>query len=487
MAPILALAEVAEPLLPRVQVVPSIVTFNPLTPGSFSNSISLGYFNGIGSQTLTLPISGTGTNLASLAITDYPISYYNQYGVDPDGPTMNYGLQGINTSQDHTFTVTNTGGATATALTGVSLGSSFAYKGSVFPGTGGTCGNSSLAAGAACTIVVTFTPATTGLKSTSVGLNYAGGSSAQTLRPVIGTGTSTAVLTVYDMENNGAGLNIGATYDYSSRGVSTTTDHTFYVFNSGGGPAGALGGNVPAGFLFKGGIFPGTGGTCTAGSTLPAGSNCTLVVTFNPLSPGLYSGPVDVSYFDGSNTLTASRTASETGTFNALLVVSEHNSSNGPEGFSFDFGIHGLNVQTEQTFYIRNTGASTASSINSNSLSGQFVFKGGTFPGTGGTCINFGTLNPGSTCSVRVVFTPTSSGAHSTYLTVAYFDSSTSTSSQRAIAGTETSLALLEVTDNRNNGGGDCGDDDCAYDFGTVGSPRAHKFFITNNGARLNF
>ena len=56
-----------------------------------------------------------------------------------------------------TFTLVNTGRIAATNITGQFAVSAFNFKGGSFPGTGGSC-SSTIAAGTACTIVVSFLP-----------------------------------------------------------------------------------------------------------------------------------------------------------------------------------------------------------------------------------------------------------------------------------------------------------------------------------------
>ena len=66
-------------------------------------------------------------------------------------------------------------------------------------------------------------------------------------------------------------------------------------------------------FAWKGGAFPGTGGTCNTG-TLAAGGNCTLVVTFAPTAVTTYSSSVGVQYTDSTATpFTNSRAIQGTG------------------------------------------------------------------------------------------------------------------------------------------------------------------------------
>ena len=71
------------------------------------------------------------------------------------GNDYSYGAQFIGATVDHTFTITNTGAATATKMSSSLVVSVFSFKGGTYPGVGGTC-SSSLPAGASCTMVVTY-------------------------------------------------------------------------------------------------------------------------------------------------------------------------------------------------------------------------------------------------------------------------------------------------------------------------------------------
>ena len=167
---------------------------------------------------------------------------------------------------EKTFTITNSGGVSATGITGSGLAAPFTYKGGSYPGTAGTCSGTILAT-ASCTVVVTFTPSALGLASSSLDLNFNDGAAAQvSSRPVQGTGVGPATLAISD----------GATYDFGSRAVGSSTDKTFTVTNTGSFTATALtsGAALTAPYSFKGGTYPGTTGTCAA-SLAPAGT-CTV-------------------------------------------------------------------------------------------------------------------------------------------------------------------------------------------------------------------
>jgi alpha-tubulin suppressor-like RCC1 family protein len=101
----------------------------------------------------------------------------------------NYGTVGVGQSSEKVFTLFNSGASTATALGGTGLAAPFSFKGGgTFPGINGTC-TGSLAAAASCTFVVTFSPASSGVQSDTIDINYNNGVSGQTVsNNISGTG-----------------------------------------------------------------------------------------------------------------------------------------------------------------------------------------------------------------------------------------------------------------------------------------------------------
>lgn len=88
-------------------------------------------------------------------------------------------------------------------------------------------------------------------------------------------------------------------YDYGSHAVGSFTDHTFTITNVGAGAASDVQNiALPAGFRFKGGSFPGVGGTL--GHTLASGDAETVVVEFAPSSAGVAQGLMTFEYCSGS-------------------------------------------------------------------------------------------------------------------------------------------------------------------------------------------
>lgn len=82
-----------------------------------------------------------------------------------------------------------------------------------------------------------------------------------------------------------------------------------------------------------------------------------------------------------------------TGTGTALLTFSLN---------EIDFGSRTFGTQTDQTILVSNTGSGVASEFSSTTVSAPFLFKGGAFPGTGGTCSDL--VAPGASCTLILSF-----------------------------------------------------------------------------------
>jgi alpha-tubulin suppressor-like RCC1 family protein len=391
-----------------------VLGFKPTAAGSFSGTLTVTAHDGSATQTISRNFQGVGVLPASLTISD--------------GPTYDFGSKLVGTSTDHSFTVTNGGGASATGITGTGLAAPFTYKGGSYPGTGGNCGGT-ITVGASCTVVVRYTPSAAVVSNGTMTLNYNDGGVATTSSgAVTGTGYLQAALSIT--------LPVANPYDFGTRTVGAPeTTVSVTVANTGNGPATSFAATgVATPFRYLGGTYPGTGGTCN--TTLAAGGTCTIVVGFVPTSVGTFDETLTVSANDGLGVVSVTRGLHGIVTLPATLSISD--------GPTYDFGSKVASSTTDKTFVITNTGSATATTITGTGLSAPLTFKGGTFPGTGGNCT--ATLAAAATCTVVVRFAPTVAGVTTQTMTINYNDGGVATSSSIGVTGTGFLQATLVVT-----------------------------------------
>ncbi len=103
-------------------------------------------------------------------------------------------------------------------------------------------------------------------------------------------------------------------YDYGSLTVGNSLDHAFTVTNIGNANASGLTCTLAtSAFNFKGGSFPGIGGTCE--TTLAANASCQIVITFAPQYAASFTQIIVIDYFNAvMQTSTNDPTITGTGT-----------------------------------------------------------------------------------------------------------------------------------------------------------------------------
>lgn len=419
-----------------------VLGFAPTTSGSYSNTFSLSAYDGVSTVNVAKGITGIAITPALLTLTNIP--------------TYDFGAQQVGSTTDRTFTLTNSGGSTATALATSGLSAPLNFRGGSYPGTGGNCGTT-LAASATCTLVVRFAPTAAGALTETLNLTYNDGTgSISTSLGITGSSYFKALLAVTAPVAN------PYTFASGTIGAAQMTA-SFIVTNSGNGSASSLTSmNLSSPFSYVGGTYPGTSGTC--GTNLSVSASCTVNIGFLPSSPGTFNSGFTLIYLDGSGA-SVSLTQPVTGTAvnPALLSISD--------GPIYDFGSHTTGTNTDQSLVLTNTGGTNATSITASSFSGPFNFKGGTYPGTGGNCGS--SLGAGSSCSVVVRFSPTSVGGFNSILTMSYSDGAASATTNRSITGTGGTVANLIIS------GGP------TFDFGVLSRTYFVEqiFTVTNSGS----
>ncbi len=323
------------------------ITFSPSATGSRPGSITITDNASPPSQTITL--TGTGTApLVSLSAT-----------------TLNFTAQAVGTSSSpQAVTLTNTGSATLT-LTSIASSGDFSQT--------NTCG-SSVAAGANCAINITFSPMGTGSRNGSISLTD-NDPATQTIN-LSGTGTAPSV------SFSPSSLNFPAQAVGTSSSPQTVT-----LTNTGGA-------TLTITSIASSGDFSQTN---TCGSSVAAGANCAINITFAPTTTGSRGGSITVV----DNASPATQTVNLSGTGTAPQV------SLAPTSLSFPAQPVGASGNSTQTIALTNTGGATLA-ITSITTSGDFSQTN--------SCGS--SLAASASCSISVTFKPTTTGTRTGTLTV---------------------------------------------------------------------
>lgn len=304
--------------------------------------------------------------------------------------TLSFGSQMVGTSSAaQTITVSNTGTAALTFSAMTFSGAASAD----FARTGTCSPTGSVAAGGSCTLLVTFTPSAAGTRAATLTLshNATGSTSAITL-----SGSATAAA---------AAASVSPTSLSFTQAVGATSAAQTVTVSNTGGAALALS-SISFGGAHAAEFTTVSGTTCTAGGTVSAGSSCVLRVAFTPGATGARSATLAIAHSaSGSAT---SVVLSGTGTATAVPAATLSASS-------LTFTEQNLGTSSAaQTVTLTNTGAATLT-LSSLTLSGA---ASADFA-RAGTCAAGGSVAAGSSCTVRMTFTPSAVGSRTAVLTVA--------------------------------------------------------------------
>ncbi len=294
-----------------------------------------------------------------------------------------------------TFTLTNTG-TVPYPVSGVAVSGDFAQT--------NNC-PAALIAAASCTVSVTFTPTATGARSGTLSVTSTG---STTLTATL-TGTGTAPSATLTLTPASLAFGTSAVGASSAAQVLTLT-------NSGTGAA-TLGTPAVTGDFAQ---------TTTCGSTLAAGANCTLSVTFAPTAAGARSGSMTI--VSGGTSLASTLS----GTGGAQISLTPGSAAFPPTAVG--------STSTAQVFTVTNTsGAALTFGTGAINLTpATTVFAQTNTCGTG--------LAAGATCTVNVTFAPTATGSFSSTLTVTSTLRTFSTSVTSALTATAIAAPAADFT-----------------------------------------
>lgn len=415
------------------------ITFTPQAAGALSAYVQASEAGGTSVQA---PLSGTGLRPASLSISPTSQSWPDTV-VGTPGTTF-------------TFTVTNDGDVASGTLSSTLLGvdaSQFGFK------SGGNTCTGTLAGQASCTIGITFTPTSGGVKQASLAVGaMPGGSATATLS---GRGLTPAALTLAPAA--------GSSTNYGNVLLGTNVSMSFTVTNTGQQASGPLSltltGTDAAMFQVSSGAS-----SCQLGQPLAGGASCTSSVRFTASTGstrGMKSATLTASATPGSSP-TLSLTANVQ--FPAQLAAAASN----------DFG--GIEVGVNSSTYVwtvQNTGDVATGTLNlANTNSTEFQVASSTCTGS---------LGAGASCAVNVFLKPTAGGNRSGTLTL-----SATPGGSVALAMTGKGQWRLTIvasftggTVSTTDGRLTCGSTSCSalYDDGSAVTIRA----TTTNGSGFHF
>lgn len=325
------------------------VTFTPAATGTASGTLTFTDSALNSPQTVTL--SGTGTAPVTLSAT-----------------SLSFGTVAVGaTSSAKSVTITNQQ-SSALTFSGITVGGAFAIATN-------TCGPT-LAAGAACTVGITFTPTATGAATGTLTITDSAPGSPRTVN-LSGTGGSTTTPVTLSASTLSFGTVVVG---------NTSTATTVTLTNRQSAPLNTLSVSI-------GGPFAIASNTC--GTTVAAGASCAVGVTFTPPSTGASTGTL--TFTDSASNSPQKVSLSGTGASPVSLSAA-----------SLNFGVVAVGATSaSQTVTITNATAA-AITVAGITVTGDFADTT--------TCAS--TIPSGGNCAVTVTFTPTAGGARTGSLAI---------------------------------------------------------------------
>lgn len=308
-------------------------------------------------------------------------------------------------------------------------------------------------------------PNVTQYSSVSIGNpDVASISSAGVMRLYRTDGTGTASLTVsfgsktktfsWPIPNLGGVASLsfeeGSEYPFDTASKYGDIEHLLTLRNTGTQLATNLSaGSLLSPFVFKGGTYPGTFGTCS--STLPPGQSCTLNVAIPALDPFIVSPSweqpqsiLSIYYYNGTSFQTAQILLKGSRGV-ARLEISE--------GSNFDFGPVSMGTTADHVFTLTNTGPIPMPSLwvrGSPQLSAPFSFKDGRYPGDPGVSGCAYSLDAGESCTVVLSFSPNNPIDYTSSLRFYYDDGNLGTSLPLTLSGRGFNAPTVRFTSDGN-------------------------------------
>lgn len=352
------------------------VVFAPTSAASFSASLVL--TDDAPGSPHSVALSGTGVT-PTVTLTPSPLDFGNVQAGTVSG------LQ---------FVTLNNPGPTPLNITSIA-----ASGGAAFTVGGGTCTTATpVAAGASCTIGLTFFPNVAGPFSGTLAVTDNGAGSPHT-DALSGTGIAPAVTLS------------PSPFNFGNVAAGTVANQSFTLTNNGPGPLSLANIATSGGAAFSLG-----GGTCTTVTPIAAGASCTIGVAFFPNVAGPFSGSLIVT----DNGVASPQTVALTGTGVAPTVTLSPS--------PFNFGNVVVGTAKTQVFTLTNTG------LGPLQLSVIATSGSAAFAPAGGTCTPGTPVAAGASCTINVAFYANVLGPFSGSLTV--IDNAANSPQTVALSGT---------------------------------------------------
>lgn len=190
---------------------------------------------------------------------------------------------------------------------------------------------------------------------------------------------------------------IPTSHDFGTVPVGGSSEVTMLINKTGGVNATSVSGlTLSSPFSYKGGSYPGTGGSC--GSTVSA--DCSIVLLYSPTAGGTQSGTVTIQYNNGGGLTTTSRSLSGTG----QVVSATHAYIEGPSGITINQCIPYTIRTGNAAGQSANVNANTTFNLTVNNGSGTFYSNSGCSSATTSSVVSTGSS------SSTVYFRSTTSG-----------------------------------------------------------------------------
>jgi hypothetical protein len=337
---------------------------------------------------LTFTPQSTGVRTGTLKITDNAVGSPQSLPLDGIGQAVtmtldipeafSFGVANIATSVSQHAYVYNVGTAPVT-FSSITIAGADA---SDFALGQTTCTGSAIAPGSSCYFYVSFTPTAGGIRTANVQFadNATGSPQAVALNGVGQTPSLTLVLpqaVTLPLTLVGSNSQSPAIY-VSNLGTAVVTLSNVVI----------TGTNASE--------FAISGGTCTAGANIAAGSDCYLYITFAPTVAG--NAVAAVKFTDNATGSPQSIALSGVGQASTFALAL-------PPSITLPPTTIGSTVQSAAN-YIYNVGTSTVTLTNV-AITGTNASE---FTITGGNCTAGASINSGSYCYIYITFTPTGIG-----------------------------------------------------------------------------